>query len=1139
MSDIDISNSGDQETSVVLDDAMVDVPVTEKEGKTEDCLTMGLSNDVDIDDSISNKSYLPEYSDPSPTSSPYGNKPNEEEEGLISNRFARNNRMCWGGMKKWLFWVIVALICCNLLLVIFTPVLLYEIMPLIAQHNVDDSTLSATNIDIQSWDVVPGSIEAQHYETFLPIFAKKCKEAAANFNLTKCDKYPDGEALKNKEFFLNNATLKDTLCCVNEYVGAIFEYPSKVKGKTSVLAALSTFLGGDAPLAKVGSLTWREFFDSVNIQSCSAFNPASVQGKMDVHLTGIPSFLKGSLSESYIDLYGHHDDPATDKPFGRIAIPEMSLNNIEGDARVVKDVKFTIKVFDRIQFLMNNFNLLNLDPFTTGETIWKQVGTLGVNIDFGKTYHIPVNLNKDTKLSNAVFSSGPFSVRNHNAKVDINDPFGFLGCMILDVLPSFMDEEAESPLEFDTLKDMFMGEESAFAGVDFLGRRRRSSDNSLNSKPTGLCNIADLDMNNIDMNDPEQVKEVYKCMGGFLHSFFPKKLTEKLNGIESTRESNRDPVQIFQNFNMEGSLQGLVESFLDSKSAKKTAAPSQTRTRRDTKYDPFTSGEYGSCTMDSATGEECKLSKLSGGPYVVYPEISTNTIDGIKPTCLFGDDYGFTVHEGKGENKSKLLLYFQGGGADWDNIVNDLNGLKIMKSSLETQWNFDFGFDLPDAFDFTTGTADLKVPKIEGVFDQSNPANPFATWTIVQVLYCSGDVHAGNQTKESIAPLKIIDTHYRHGYVNTMSVLNWILKQDDIKVPTTLVMMGCSAGALGAQVWNAKVQQMLGATSGNTALFVDSYVGVFPNNNSTVKHTTGKFDIVMDQTDNKCYNVSQDYGVKHLLSAPIGSVVNNDWKLCDVMGTVFGSSASKVNDCKQNKFDIVEFFGGEFDKLNAPVHFIQSKADKVQRLFGALVDFTVTRDAGMATSNNDKISVNTFAPNLDVCKDYKDNKGYTHCEKLDSCAVPGIQNEYRYYNNVTLTKRDPENNLYLMQLLRNIDGASSLRSILGTLIEKLFSSIKDFMMSGGVHGHGSYWKKGKEILEKYKTKKKTWFVPNNDQHCFTCYDALYKDDVTVIGNSKLLDWIQEGVNNAMSGNKKIVAKITAPQNKDYPTDLLK
>jgi hypothetical protein len=148
----------------------------------------------------------------------------------------------------------------------------------------------------------------------------------------------------------------------------------------------------------------------------------------------------------------------------------------------------------------------------------------------------------------------------------------------------------------------------------------------------------------------------------------------------------------------------------------------------------------------------------------------------------------------------KLIFYFQGGGACWDETSTKM-GFCTWNSSPQS---------------------------LIGTFDRTNANNRFKDYTIVQVLYCSGDVHGGNVTRpyndDDGAPVQ------QKGLANVQSVLDWTVKQQasGALAPTLseLVVMGCSAGSIGAQLWGKQVLNTLKWTK--AAVVPDSYAGIFP-----------------------------------------------------------------------------------------------------------------------------------------------------------------------------------------------------------------------------------------------------------------------------------------------------------------------
>jgi len=151
-------------------------------------------------------------------------------------------------------------------------------------------------------------------------------------------------------------------------------------------------------------------------------------------------------------------------------------------------------------------------------------------------------------------------------------------------------------------------------------------------------------------------------------------------------------------------------------------------------------------------------------------------------------------------DSDKLLFYFQGGGACWD-LVSSKAGLC---------------------------TADSSPQSPVGVFSRTDDRNKFKDFTIVHVLYCSGDVWGGNVTQSfndnAGQPVQ------QHGLANAQAALDWAKEQQVAgrlsSSLSELVIMGCSAGSVGAQLW---AKQVLGALAFKAAAVIpDSYAGVFP-----------------------------------------------------------------------------------------------------------------------------------------------------------------------------------------------------------------------------------------------------------------------------------------------------------------------
>ena len=197
--------------------------------------------------------------------------------------------------------------------------------------------------------------------------------------------------------------------------------------------------------------------------------------------------------------------------------------------------------------------------------------------------------------------------------------------------------------------------------------------------------------------------------------------------------------------------------------------------------------------------------------FIVISPTGTTEYQGkaLTPICMDGTDpYHFFAKRG---TVNKLLMYYQGGGACWENLTCSVPVCKTSVSPV--------GDDPTNA---STGFADL-----------SNPANPFRDWNVVFVPYCSCDVHFGDaeQTYSGIFP--DIDVKHR-GYHNAKIAEKWA--REHFVNPETIFVTGSSAGAYGAwfhagllhDVWPASDFHVL-ADAGNGVITTDFLQNYFSN----------------------------------------------------------------------------------------------------------------------------------------------------------------------------------------------------------------------------------------------------------------------------------------------------------------------
>ena len=178
-----------------------------------------------------------------------------------------------------------------------------------------------------------------------------------------------------------------------------------------------------------------------------------------------------------------------------------------------------------------------------------------------------------------------------------------------------------------------------------------------------------------------------------------------------------------------------------------------------------------SCCALTASAQDPPRPKAAALPSFAELRTGWNVLRPSGETkCAKGGEYAFSVRPGE---KDKLLVWFEGGGACW------------------TAEECDRGFYTPQIDVNATNSRNL------GIFDQSNPANPFSGYSTVVVPYCTGDIHLGDRDttytlRNDRGERRQFTIHHR-GQVNAMAVLRWV--QETFPAPREIFVSGTSAGS--------------------------------------------------------------------------------------------------------------------------------------------------------------------------------------------------------------------------------------------------------------------------------------------------------------------------------------------------------
>lgn len=181
-------------------------------------------------------------------------------------------------------------------------------------------------------------------------------------------------------------------------------------------------------------------------------------------------------------------------------------------------------------------------------------------------------------------------------------------------------------------------------------------------------------------------------------------------------------------------------------------------------------------------------------------------LPGGETTCAYGGEYRFYVRPAAAPS-DQLLVFFQGGGACWDATncspaFQGPDGNPIFKSVVVPGESASYN---------------------QGIFDFTNPENPFADYNVVYVPYCSADVHTGNAIHEYDAG-NVQYTIRHKGYVNATAALDWMYA--NYPDPANVFVSGCSAGAYGSIFHAPNIMAQYDAA--RVTQLADAGVGVTP-----------------------------------------------------------------------------------------------------------------------------------------------------------------------------------------------------------------------------------------------------------------------------------------------------------------------
>jgi len=171
--------------------------------------------------------------------------------------------------------------------------------------------------------------------------------------------------------------------------------------------------------------------------------------------------------------------------------------------------------------------------------------------------------------------------------------------------------------------------------------------------------------------------------------------------------------------------------------------------------------------------------------------------------CSDGSNFSFWVRDA---DPSQVVLYFQGGGACWNDYSCQFEG-GTFKTTVG-EWD-------------NPSTASSIYSNNGGIFNFNNENNPFADWTFVFIPYCTGDVLLGASETD------YEDGTVRHnGHVNSQTAYAYML--ENYPLAAQVFITGSSAGSIPSPFYGALVSDDYPDAS--VAVFNDGSAGLVSNN---------------------------------------------------------------------------------------------------------------------------------------------------------------------------------------------------------------------------------------------------------------------------------------------------------------------
>jgi hypothetical protein len=275
--------------------------------------------------------------------------------------------------------------------------------------------------------------------------------------------------------------------------------------------------------------------------------------------------------------------------------------------------------------------------------------------------------------------------------------------------------------------------------------------------------------------------------------------------------------------------------------------------------------------------------------------------------CLDGSPGSYYVSEGSGVNKTKFVVYFEGGG--WC-------GAGDLATTLESCYQ-------RSRTDLGSSKAYPKSYNLAGwglLAGEANVNHLYYDWTRIYIKYCTGTGHQG--TKSASVSYKGTELWFR-GHNVTIAILDSLQKSYGIfNEGTEILVSGCSAGGLAAYTWaNYIYSRAKGRviTAPDSGLFLDSqnvaqkdyaYRNSFINfmKISNVEIDPPIPECVKDNPNEKWRCMFAQYQFPYIRTPlfPVNSLYDS-WSIPNILGIHCESSAS-LKGCTTQERAVLEAY---------------------------------------------------------------------------------------------------------------------------------------------------------------------------------------------------------------------------------------